>query len=220
MSQPDVDSELERLLSHTRAETEPSRSARARIRAALEARLAAPAAPPPWIGRAKLVGLLGAVGLVVGLGVWRWRAPAPAPLVEMTPAVPSTNVAPLTTPPEPRPEPVSVTAPSAPEPAPSHAALVAPARPVAPVTDPRAELELIAAMQAALRSGNAALALARAEEHAKRFPRGALVEEREGVRAVARCRLAEPGARAAVEAAFLKRYASSPYAARVRDACR
>jgi hypothetical protein len=70
-----------------------------------------------------------------------------------------------------------------------------------------------------LRAGNPSQALALSADHTRRFPRGTLVEEREGVRAVARCQLAAPDARAPLLAAFTQRFATSPYAARVKAAC-
>jgi len=74
-------------------------------------------------------------------------------------------------------------------------------------------------MQQALRSGDAGRALTLASEHARRFPRGTLAEEREGVRAVAQCQLAAPSARSTLLETFARRYPSSPYAARVKAAC-
>jgi hypothetical protein len=74
-------------------------------------------------------------------------------------------------------------------------------------------------MQQALRGGNPGRALALATEHGRRFPRGALVEEREGVRAVASCQLATPQARLQILSSFLQRFATSPYVGRVKAAC-
>jgi hypothetical protein len=74
-------------------------------------------------------------------------------------------------------------------------------------------------MQQALRAGNPGQALSLAAEHARRFPRGALSEEREGARAVARCQLAKPGARPAILRAFSHGFDQSPYMARVKAAC-
>jgi hypothetical protein len=85
--------------------------------------------------------------------------------------------------------------------------------------DPTEELTLVRGMQQALRSGNPSRALALAADHARRFPRGTLLEEREGVRAVARCQTAAPAARPALLEAFAQRFAGSPYAARVKAAC-
>jgi hypothetical protein len=81
------------------------------------------------------------------------------------------------------------------------------------------ELALVSSMQLALRSGNASQVLALATEHAQRFPQGALVQEREGARAIARCQLAEPARRGTILGVFERVYSGSPYAARVRAAC-
>jgi hypothetical protein len=89
----------------------------------------------------------------------------------------------------------------------------------APAANPVEELPLVRAMQQALRAGNASQALALAADHTRRFPRGSLIEEREGVRAVARCQLAAPDARAPIFAAFTRHFSTSPYTARVKAAC-
>lgn len=211
MTEPDVDSELERLLSQTRAETEPAPAARARIRAALESRLASAPSPSGRMTRLALVGGGAAIAALVWLSPSRPRTPAPR-LIETSAPVVSAPAAALVAQPVMEPQPsVAVS---------SLAPAKIPPRVVGSATEPGAELALIAAMQAALRAGNSAQALSLAEQHAQRFSRGELVQEREGVRAVARCRLASPSGRAALGAAFLGRYPGSPYAARVRDACR
>jgi hypothetical protein len=210
MSQADVDSELERLLAQARAGTQPEPEARARIRAALEPRLAG--RPGAVSSRAKLLALLGGAALVAAFA-WlsQSRAPTPRAVTTSAPVVAPPPAATIALPAvEPQPS-VSVS---------SLARQKAPPRSVASAPDPAAELELIAAMQSALRAGGSAQALSLAEQHARRFPRGALVQEREGVRAVASCRLADPSLRSGLGAAFLSRYPGSPYAARVRDACR
>ena len=95
---------------------------------------------------------------------------------------------------------------------------VLPTRAVPVSTDP-AESELIERMQVALRTGDAPQALRLASEHERRFPDGALGEERDSARAIAHCWLAQPQARAALLTSFVQRYAGSPYGARVRAAC-
>lgn len=81
----------------------------------------------------------------------------------------------------------------------------------------RAELALLARAQRALRDEQPALALELAHEHAGRFPRGTLDQERSGIEALAYCQLGQP-AHPAV-AGFLARVPSSPMALRVRRAC-
>jgi|GEM_PF-2684213 len=79
------------------------------------------------------------------------------------------------------------------------------------------EIELLERARAALSGGELDRALGVLDEHARLHPRGALVEEREGLRAVAHCRRGDPSH---VGNAFLARYPTSPTAERVRQACR
>jgi hypothetical protein len=74
-------------------------------------------------------------------------------------------------------------------------------------------------MQQALLAGDPRRALVLAADHTRRFPRGNLSEEREGVRAVARCQLATPEVRPQILSSFIQHFATSPYAARVKAAC-
>jgi hypothetical protein len=212
MTTPEVDQELERLFSVVRAATVPDSKARERIHAGIAPRLAA-GAPRGSSSRAKF-----GVGLaLLGVGaaaLWFMRAPAAnvtlpiAPRVSL-PVAPVVEVMPPTA--------AVVTAPSAAaKPAPE-ASRPTPALPRS--ANPAEELSLVRAMQQALRAGNPSQALALAADHARRFPRGTLLEEREGVRAVAQCQLAAPGARAAVLDSFTRHFATSPYAARVKAAC-
>jgi hypothetical protein len=88
-----------------------------------------------------------------------------------------------------------------------------------------AELPLLREAQEALHTGDAARALARLNELAKRFPNGALAEEREAAHAIAACRLdgrRESGGRGeglAEAQAFARIHTASPLADRVREAC-
>jgi hypothetical protein len=235
MSESDieVDRELQRLLEVTRHRTEPDASAHARIQAALRQRLS-PARVngasrgrlrfKPWLIIGGGMGILAAVLSLHGLE--RDREPpqslqAPSPVGTL--AAPPPAEAPSST--------SSVLAvPSAPERTRPTAAASTQSRNSEPNLGPNArrsatpvaggdELSLLVAMQRALRNGDANGALSLAEEHARRFPSGALTEERESGRGVARCRLAPSSERAAVLAEYLGRYAHSPYAPRVRDAC-
>lgn len=220
MTTPEVDQELERLFSVAREATVPDAAARERIRAGLAPRLVSSGStarssstPRAWLG-------VGAAVLGVGaLAIWLSSAPpskdagalATAP-VSASPTLEATLPA--------RPAPLSAALPSAEafRTAPS----LAPSKPIASSThsvDPAEELQLVRAMQQALRSGNPSQALTLAADHVRRFPRGALAEEREGVRAVARCQLAAPDARLPILNAFTQRFATSPYAPRVKAAC-
>jgi len=85
-----------------------------------------------------------------------------------------------------------------------------------------AELEesaLVGSIDAALRHGDAEGALQLAADHQRRFPQGALSEEREGARVVARCMSARsPGASDAA-ATFLSQHPRSPMRARIVATC-
>lgn len=231
MTLPDVDRELERLLSLTREATRPPPAARARIRAGLDARLAA--GPDAARARATSKAWFGFTAGVIGLGVvglWLFSAPrTPARGLSATTA----GVA------------VSSSLPLARASAPLASADVVSTQPAPPLeatvslepaarsqppasrlrgpsgakSEPAEELTLVRAMQAALRAGDASRALALAAEHAQRFPKGTLVEEREGARAIANCQRAEPAARPPILAAFMQGFGASPYAARVKAAC-
>ena len=82
-----------------------------------------------------------------------------------------------------------------------------------------AEVALMRDAQVALRAGNAPRALRLVDEHAQRYPFGALAEEREALRVFALCdlgRTAEAGAEATI---FLSAHPQSPIADRVRSSC-
>lgn len=233
MTLPEVDPELGRLLSLTREATLPDPGARGRIRASLDARLAAGAGSPvPGAARGLWLGFGAAVVGVAAVGVWLsgvGRESATFRPTSMTPAPVSSSAtnAPLFA------APPAVAAASAVEPvaramAGSPARTTEPGRLVTPVApsgvssgarDSADELTLVRAMQQALRVGNASQALALVAEHSRRFPKGSLIEEREGVRAIASCQSAQSGARAAIFATFSQRFGASPYASRVKAAC-
>jgi hypothetical protein len=82
-----------------------------------------------------------------------------------------------------------------------------------------AEVAILRRVSAALRAGDAEAALAAVGEHARRFPNGALAEERDTERIVALCALGrrDEGARATER--FNRAYPSSSHAARVQAAC-
>jgi hypothetical protein len=225
MTLPEVDQELERLFSVARAATVPEVGTRERIRAGLAPRLVRDVSAPRrargsrvWFGAG--VAVLGACAIAL----WLTAAPqAPivsAPLEARSPSLSPTPTPSLIAAPPVTRATVDAAAPvvegvqSAPSLAPSK-----PPASSAPAASPAEELPLVRAMQQALRAGNPSQAIALAADHARRFPRGSLVEEREGVRAVARCQLAAPDARAPILAAFTQRFVTSPYAARVKAAC-
>ena len=101
----------------------------------------------------------------------------------------------------------------------------APAVPTATFPEPPArrsidqELELVRTAEDELHRGSPARALEAVAAHARRFPDGALWEEREVTRILALCQLGDvSGARASADR-FIARAPASPFADRVREAC-
>jgi hypothetical protein len=80
------------------------------------------------------------------------------------------------------------------------------------------ELGYITRAQAALQARDASQALVLLDEHASRYPRGQLADEREGLRIIARCALGQPGAPAKADR-FLRSRPDSPLATRIRAEC-
>ena len=73
-------------------------------------------------------------------------------------------------------------------------------------------------MHTALQQAKPKSVLALCVEHERRWPHGTFAQERQGLRAVAACRVGAVGA-GALARAFLVSYPRGPLAARVRDAC-
>ena len=84
--------------------------------------------------------------------------------------------------------------------------------------DARAELELVARINAAVRGSSPQTVLALCAEHERRWPHGVFEQEREGTRAITWCSAKALGAGARAQA-FLTRYPRSAIAARVREEC-
>jgi TolA-binding protein len=79
------------------------------------------------------------------------------------------------------------------------------------------ETRLLRAADQALRSGNAQRAVALLDEHAARYPHGALAPERSAERMIARCQLGQGDASSAQS--YLSTHPDSAFTARIRDAC-
>src|SRR5208283_4452338 len=85
--------------------------------------------------------------------------------------------------------------------------------------DVAAEVRLIGEAHTAIRGGDAERALALLDEHARRFPKGALGEERDAARINALCALGRTSeARDATER-FLRAAPLSPHAGPLRTSC-
>jgi hypothetical protein len=81
------------------------------------------------------------------------------------------------------------------------------------------ELPLLQHAQEALRLGDVDLALSLLEVHARRFPVGALSEERRAIHALAACHRTGSASAAAEAEAFIRESPSSPLVEGVRNAC-
>ncbi len=198
----------------------PTAADRARVRAALDARLAAESSRV--LPRTASLGLGVAVLALVALGVW-WlarRVPTPPPRprtapsvvapVVPAPSVPSVPTAPPT-PPVGAPVPVPTPAPPTPRPM-AHA-------PTSDGADTIAEeMRLLGIARRAWADRHDADALRALSEHRRRFPRGALTEEREATELLVRCGRGDADTAARV-AAFVRRFPASPQRPRVERAC-
>lgn len=229
------------LLAAYKACERPSAATEARIRRALaDAEREPPAreAPAPratpvvWVALAVAAALLLAWMTTPGSGARHvsrdsgelspFGAPAPGPAVEASPRAVST----------PEPLPAAAPAPEAPSAAPSapapgaraaksgergkRAATGAEAPASSTVLE---EMALLQRAQDSLREGRPGEARTLLEQHAERFTRGALTEERQALRVVALCATGEATAGAAARAEFLRDYPQSTYAKRVLAAC-
>jgi hypothetical protein len=81
------------------------------------------------------------------------------------------------------------------------------------------EAALLHAARGALAGGDARAALALLDEHGARFPKGALIAERQAARVFALCALGWSTEARRAASAFLAQNPRSPLAARVRNAC-
>ncbi|MFY0541078.1 hypothetical protein [Nannocystis pusilla] len=81
------------------------------------------------------------------------------------------------------------------------------------------EAELLGRAQAAIQSGRAGEALALLAAYAQQFPRGALREEHDALRALALCASDRAGEGKAAAAVFLRTHGGSALAERVRQGC-
>jgi hypothetical protein len=227
-----LDSSSRELLDAARGGHRSPAGSRNRVRARLAASLGvsvflstASVAKAAWL-------TIGAVLVAVSVSTAGYVALRRQPNVTVSPAV-APAVAPRSdpvatpeevgSPPAAVPDPV-VTAAQVPFlPPPPRAVTVA--RP-AKVPDPPAagpaigeEAALLLSTQAALREDNPGRALALLDEHARRFPRGALAQERDAARVLALCAAGRVDEARSARDAFLAAHPRSPAAARVRHAC-
>ncbi|MBZ5714902.1 tetratricopeptide repeat protein [Nannocystis pusilla] len=244
-----LDDELREYAAALRAVDRPSAATRAATWAAIDARLAPPAAPPrrprtTWALAAMAAALLLCVGLAAATA-WRGRtashveaehqapgesAPQPlaprettAPSIQASPALdPSITDAPaaaLDPPPTIDASPPII----APKVVQSSHRDAGPRRRPRPDADPSLRPEEVASFQraqAALAAGRHEDALAALDAHGRRFPGGVFEEERQVSRATALCKLGDREAASAARQKFLRERPSSHLAERMRQICR
>jgi hypothetical protein len=235
----DLSREARELLRRAKDAEAPGAGDRARVRAALDARLAlgagagaaaivAGAGGRAHVSRAvmaKWIVGLGVLTLAAASGGTYFGASAPAQRAPATTQTASPVIPAPTSAQESSDSPaIAVTdLPVAPpSPQPRAVPRVRSASPAERSADEQAvseELGILLRAQTAMRAGRPEAALAALDEHARRFPLGALAEERSSERVFALCALGRTG-EAHVEAArFLSAFPRSPAAARVSASC-
>jgi hypothetical protein len=236
------------LLELARDGDEPTHADRDRVRAAIERRLAlgagaglgaataaksAAAATPAGLLTKVMVtaGIVCAVGLITGRVVRTPPRHAPPTMSLATPIAPAPIEAPT---------PVAEAlngAPSVPAPAPSisgerrallssapalpiQGAVPAPStRSVAAAGDVAAEVRLLDQAHTAMHAGDAERALGLLEDHGRRYPKGALGEERDAARIAALCALGRTAEARDATDRFLRAAPRSPQAGPLRASC-
>lgn len=202
--------ELSQLLADARGDV-PSAAQLERLAARLP--LAGPIPPPATgagsagSGAAKVIVGLAVAGAIVGGGVWLRSSGSPAPPAP-APTVTATHAQ--------DPEPAAVAEPPAPAPAaPSSEGAADPPDNVQPkpVAQP-SEATLLRRAQAALHR-DPARALALTQEHRRRFPKGALAQEREVIAIEALSRLGRSGEAAKRAKTFENSYPGSAHQRKV-----
>jgi hypothetical protein len=219
-----LSAETEELLRRARAGARMPTTHKRRLKGAVLARIAFASTATLAAGQATVsamsvaaklvvgVALVGSVGAGISLTLRpaQPRAEVRAPRAAAAPAAMALPEAPA--------PPVPVTVRVAPPLAVPHARRSAERHVAAARTSTLAEeTTLLRDADRALRAGDTATALARLDEHAARFPRGALAPERSAERLIVLCELGTADPRAVSQ--FLAARADAPLAARVRRAC-
>ncbi|HXI54803.1 MAG TPA: hypothetical protein VNO55_02005 [Polyangia bacterium] len=223
MSEDGLSAETREVLRQARLGERMPASRKRRLKGAVLARIAFASTATLAAGQATATGLFGAavaktvvaLAVVGSLGAGSYLALRPARRhTQPQPAAPVVAA--------PRVEAAAAAAPAVEAPAPvsapaSRHGAIARRAPPPPASDLAAETALLRAADRALRQGDPATAMARLDEHAARFPRGALAPERAAERLIVAC---EVGAADPIRVdQFLATHAASPFAARVRRAC-
>ncbi len=98
-------------------------------------------------------------------------------------------------------------------------AVAAPPRSASVAGDVAAEVRLLSDAQTAIRGGDAARSLRLLDEHARRYPEGALGEERDAMRIAALCALGRDAEARRATDRFLRASPRSPHAGPLRASC-
>lgn len=196
--------------------------------ATVAAKTAAAANAPVAAGGAAKASLLGSLGVKVAAFV-AVGATATALLVNQLGSQPSVSEtapakvvpAPRVDLPAPAPAPVVVEAPAPPvsEPVLPQKAGAPPASHAPKGDELMAEAALLHQAQAAWRAGQSAEALKLASDHAQRFPRSQLANERDVLRVLSLCKLGQKSAAKRVGARLLKSAKGSPWYQSVAGSC-
>lgn len=145
-------------------------------------------------------------------------SPSPSPVVDEE-VIPPTTASAVPAPRAPPRGPIATRSPREPSTLAPPALVVPEPAPVASPSTLAEEMRILRSAQSALSAGDPDSALARLAEHARRFPTGAMVEEREAARIVALCRAGRREEARTAAATFLRERPTSPLAARVRTSC-
>jgi hypothetical protein len=229
----DLSPDARRLVDLARKARTPGEEDKLRIAERLAVPLAAGAAIGTAVGTAKagasssIFASLGAkVAAVVGVsavtaavvlgqvGTRPGPSAVPPPSTLATPAppvVPKAEAVVPQTPPEDAPVTPESLAPSKPTPPGSHS--------VKPADELAQEAALLHEAQAAWRAGQSAQALELANQHAQRFPRSQLANERDVLRVLSLCKLGQTQAAKQVGARLLRKAKGSPWYQSVAQSC-
>lgn len=167
-----------------------------------------------WSLKSMLAGGALVAAATVGLLTLEPSPSTPAPEVQSAPPLPVQieETPSVVAPPSPEVEPIAAPIPAREDPP----AAVPPAPRSAPSASIAEELGSLDAARTALAAGDAAGALARLDEHSRRFPRGSLALEAEVLRIEALAKSGSQAAAATRARAFVARYPSSVFTPRVR----
>jgi hypothetical protein len=227
----DLSPDARRLVDLARRARTPGEDDKLRIAERLAVPLAAGAAIGTAVGTAKagasssIFASLGAkVAAVVGasavtaavvvsqVGTKPTPTPPPSALAKPTPAVvPKAEAVDPATSPEDAPVTPESLAPSKPSPPGAHS--------VKPADELAQEAALLHEAQAAWRAGQSAQALQLANQHAQRFPRSQLANERDVLRVLSLCKLGQTQAAKQVGARLLRKAKGSPWYQSVASSC-